>query len=147
MRGAGSKSHYEYEVKINSEVGERWCVYRRYSRFRDLHLTMKSRYGEKVKFTSITSTNFLLSIHHFRFLRFRSRPATFSKTQRRLRSRESDSSKGTCEDCSKCVEPIHRARWRTVSRWTRSTWLISALFLIRVCLRTANTALARTILL
>lgn len=41
------KTHYEYEIRIWA-ADERWCVLRRYSRFRDLHLAMKARYGEKV---------------------------------------------------------------------------------------------------
>lgn len=48
QRGAGTKTHYEYEVRICT-VDDRWCVMRRYRRFRDLHLAMKARYGEKVR--------------------------------------------------------------------------------------------------
>lgn len=47
LRGAGSKTHYEYEVRI-STVDDRWCILRRYSRFRDLHIAMKVRYKDKV---------------------------------------------------------------------------------------------------
>ncbi|KAL3287107.1 hypothetical protein HHI36_001588 [Cryptolaemus montrouzieri] len=47
LRGAGSKTHYEYEVRI-ATVDERWNILRRYSRFRDLHIAMKARYGEMV---------------------------------------------------------------------------------------------------
>uniref|UniRef100_A0A6P7GBU2 Kinesin-like protein Klp98A n=1 Tax=Diabrotica virgifera virgifera TaxID=50390 RepID=A0A6P7GBU2_DIAVI len=47
LRGAGSKTHYEYEVRINA-VDERWTILRRYSRFRDLHIAMKARYRDKV---------------------------------------------------------------------------------------------------
>nr|XP_022909743.1 kinesin-like protein Klp98A isoform X1 [Onthophagus taurus]XP_022909744.1 kinesin-like protein Klp98A isoform X2 [Onthophagus taurus] len=47
VRGAGSKTHYEYEVRITT-ADDRWSILRRYSRFRDLHLAMKSRYGERV---------------------------------------------------------------------------------------------------
>ncbi|XP_057652749.1 kinesin-like protein KIF16B isoform X2 [Diorhabda carinulata] len=47
LRGAGSRTHYEYEVRINT-IDERWTILRRYSRFRDLHLAMKARYKDKV---------------------------------------------------------------------------------------------------
>lgn len=48
LRGAGKRTHYEYDVKITTSFGEWWSVLRRYSRFRDLHLAMKARYGDKV---------------------------------------------------------------------------------------------------
>ncbi|XP_052870314.1 kinesin-like protein Klp98A [Anopheles cruzii] len=47
IRGAGKQTHYEYEVKINLP-DERWTLLRRYSRFRELHLTMKKQYGDKI---------------------------------------------------------------------------------------------------
>lgn len=47
LRGAGKQTHYEYEIKINLIDG-RWSLLRRFSRFRDLHLSMKSCYGQKV---------------------------------------------------------------------------------------------------
>lgn len=47
VRGAGSKTHYEYEVRICT-VDDRWSILRRYSRFRDLHIAMKVRYRDKV---------------------------------------------------------------------------------------------------
>ncbi|XP_049826777.1 kinesin-like protein Klp98A isoform X3 [Aethina tumida] len=47
IRGAGSKTHYEYELRICT-VDDRWTILRRYSRFRDLHLAMKVRYKDKV---------------------------------------------------------------------------------------------------
>ncbi|GLV42219.1 Kinesin-like protein at 98A [Carabus blaptoides fortunei] len=47
IRGTGTQTHYEYEVRI-STVDERWTVLRRYRRFRDLHLSMKAKYGDKV---------------------------------------------------------------------------------------------------
>ncbi|KAJ8954794.1 hypothetical protein NQ318_014906 [Aromia moschata] len=46
LRGAGSKTHYEYEVRIFT-VDDRWSILRRYSRFRDLHIAMKARYKDK----------------------------------------------------------------------------------------------------
>ncbi|XP_059611327.1 kinesin-like protein Klp98A isoform X2 [Phlebotomus argentipes] len=48
MRGAGKQTHYEYEVKVCLPDG-RWTLLRRYSRFRELHNSMKNLYGEKVK--------------------------------------------------------------------------------------------------
>ncbi|CAH1982263.1 unnamed protein product [Acanthoscelides obtectus] len=47
IRGAGSKTHYEYEVRLCTS-DDRWTILRRYSRFRDLHLAMKARYRDKV---------------------------------------------------------------------------------------------------
>ncbi|XP_071080558.1 kinesin-like protein KIF16B [Haliotis cracherodii] len=45
LRGHGSDSHHEYEVKVS--VGEdTWTIFRRYSRFRDLHQIMKKKYPE-----------------------------------------------------------------------------------------------------
>lgn len=47
LRGYNSDTHYEYEVKI--VIGdENWSVFRRYSRFRQLHTDMKIRYAEVV---------------------------------------------------------------------------------------------------
>lgn len=51
LRGAGKKTHYEYEVRLNL-VGEKWTVLRRYSRFRELHLSMRNCYGDPVKLQS-----------------------------------------------------------------------------------------------
>ncbi|XP_054289837.1 kinesin-like protein Klp98A [Macrosteles quadrilineatus] len=47
LRGAGSNTHYAYEVRV-SVAGECWAILRRYSRFRELHLQMKQKYGAKV---------------------------------------------------------------------------------------------------
>lgn len=47
VRGSGSSMHYEYEISINLEA-EKWTIMRRYSRFREMHLTMKRRYGDAV---------------------------------------------------------------------------------------------------
>lgn len=52
IRGAGKQTHYEYEIKINLPDG-RWSLLRRYSRFRELHLSMKSCYGQKVKLRNV----------------------------------------------------------------------------------------------
>ncbi|CAH1792419.1 unnamed protein product [Owenia fusiformis] len=45
MRGYGIDAHYEYEVKVNV-LGDSWSVYRRYSRFRELHNTLQHEYIE-----------------------------------------------------------------------------------------------------
>lgn len=47
LRGAGKQTHYEYEIRINLPDG-RLNILRRYSRFRELHLSMKHCYGAKV---------------------------------------------------------------------------------------------------
>ncbi|XP_067012385.2 kinesin-like protein Klp98A [Anabrus simplex] len=47
LRGAGSSTHYEYEVRVNV-AGEKWSLLRRYKRFRELHLTMRDKYGSQV---------------------------------------------------------------------------------------------------
>lgn len=49
IRGAGKQTHFEYEVRI-SLPDDKWTLLRRYSRFRELHLYLKSLYGEKVNF-------------------------------------------------------------------------------------------------
>lgn len=48
MRGVGSQTHHEYEVRIT--VGhERYTILRRYNRFRELHSEMMHKYGEQVR--------------------------------------------------------------------------------------------------
>lgn len=47
LRGAGSSTHYEYEVRLDVG-GERWSLLRRYKRFRELHANMKEKYGSQV---------------------------------------------------------------------------------------------------
>nr|CAD7441039.1 unnamed protein product [Timema bartmani] len=47
LRGASSSTHYEYEVQVIM-AGERWTLLRRYKRFRELHLSMKNKYGSPV---------------------------------------------------------------------------------------------------
>ena len=47
LRGTGSCTHYEYEVRINMG-GECWSLLRRYKRFRELHMNMKEKYGPQV---------------------------------------------------------------------------------------------------
>lgn len=63
LRGAGNKTHYEYEVRIRT-CDDRWCILRRYSRFRDLHIAMKARYKDKVcnsnSFFAFVSKEFLI---------------------------------------------------------------------------------------
>ncbi|XP_061478581.1 kinesin-like protein KIF16B isoform X2 [Rhineura floridana] len=43
--GQGKDEHYEYEIKI-SVLDETWTVFRRYSRFREMHQTLKLKYPE-----------------------------------------------------------------------------------------------------
>uniref|UniRef100_A0A1A7XYF4 Kinesin family member 16Ba n=1 Tax=Iconisemion striatum TaxID=60296 RepID=A0A1A7XYF4_9TELE len=45
LRGQGKDEHFEFEVKI-SVVDETWTVFRRYSRFREMHKSLKSKYPE-----------------------------------------------------------------------------------------------------
>jgi kinesin family member 16B len=47
MRGAGKQTHVEYEIRIFLS-DDRWLLLRRFSRFRELHLSMKELYGDKV---------------------------------------------------------------------------------------------------
>ncbi|XP_067617469.1 kinesin-like protein Klp98A isoform X2 [Eurosta solidaginis] len=47
IRGAGKQTHYEYEVRITLSDGK-LNILRRYSRFRELHLSMKHCYGAKI---------------------------------------------------------------------------------------------------
>lgn len=60
IRGAGKQTHVEYEVRITLPE-EKWTLLRRYSRFRELHLTMKAAYGEKVCFALLSFQNELFS--------------------------------------------------------------------------------------
>ncbi|KAK3871433.1 hypothetical protein Pcinc_023420 [Petrolisthes cinctipes] len=48
MRGAGSAAHWEYEVKI-AAGNDSWTVFRRYRRFRELHMYMCHKYGPPVE--------------------------------------------------------------------------------------------------
>ncbi|XP_071517126.1 kinesin-like protein Klp98A isoform X2 [Panulirus ornatus] len=48
MRGAGSAAHWEYEVKITAG-NDSWTVFRRYRRFRELHMYMCHKYGQPVE--------------------------------------------------------------------------------------------------
>lgn len=43
--GQGKDEHFEFEVKI-SVLDETWTVFRRYSRFREMHKTLKLKYAE-----------------------------------------------------------------------------------------------------
>ncbi|XP_012936774.1 kinesin-like protein KIF16B [Aplysia californica] len=43
LRGSGRDLHYEYLVKV-SVGSESWCIFRRYSRFREMHTTLKKKY-------------------------------------------------------------------------------------------------------
>ncbi|XP_075319385.1 kinesin-like protein KIF16B isoform X4 [Odontesthes bonariensis] len=45
LRGQGKDEHFEFEVKI-SVNDETWTVFRRYSRFREMHKSLKLKYPE-----------------------------------------------------------------------------------------------------
>ncbi|KAF4075373.1 hypothetical protein AMELA_G00233910 [Ameiurus melas] len=45
LRGQGKDEHYEFEVKI-TVLEETWTVFRRYSRFREMHKSLKMKYPE-----------------------------------------------------------------------------------------------------
>ncbi|XP_037073057.1 kinesin-like protein Klp98A [Pollicipes pollicipes] len=45
LRGVGRDAHFEYEVRV-TVPGERYTIYRRYQRFRDLQKYTVQRYGE-----------------------------------------------------------------------------------------------------
>ncbi|KAJ7407207.1 hypothetical protein WISP_127912 [Willisornis vidua] len=45
--GQGKDEHYEFEIKI-TVLDETWTVFRRYSRFREMHKTLKLKYPERV---------------------------------------------------------------------------------------------------
>ncbi|KAM7345513.1 kinesin-like protein 98A isoform 2-T2 [Cochliomyia hominivorax] len=47
IRGAGKQTHYEYEIRIILPDGK-LNLLRRYSRFRELHMSMKNIYGVKI---------------------------------------------------------------------------------------------------
>ncbi|XP_070711857.1 kinesin-like protein KIF16B [Pempheris klunzingeri] len=45
LRGQGKDEHFEFEVKI-AVMDEMWTVFRRYSRFREMHKSLKLKYPE-----------------------------------------------------------------------------------------------------
>ncbi|XP_030635748.1 kinesin-like protein KIF16B [Chanos chanos] len=45
LRGQGKDEHFEFEVKI-TVLDETWTVFRRYSRFREMHKSLKLKYPE-----------------------------------------------------------------------------------------------------
>ncbi|XP_028263088.1 kinesin-like protein KIF16B isoform X7 [Parambassis ranga] len=45
LRGQGKDEHFEFEVKI-TVMDETWTVFRRYSRFREMHKSLKFRYPQ-----------------------------------------------------------------------------------------------------
>lgn len=49
VRGAGTSSHYEYEVRIVC-CDDSWTLLRRFRRFRELYVLMRQKYGDKVSF-------------------------------------------------------------------------------------------------
>lgn len=48
LRGSGSSAHWEYEVKLAAGP-DSWTVFRRYRRFRELHMYMCHKYGQPVE--------------------------------------------------------------------------------------------------
>lgn len=48
IRGAGASSHYEYEVRVIAQ-DDSWTLLRRYRRFRELYISMRQKYGSKVR--------------------------------------------------------------------------------------------------
>lgn len=90
IRGAGKQTHYEYEVRI-CLLDDRWVLLRRYSRFRELHLSLKSCYGEKVSCVLLymlynSSVLFLKKINAIPFPRrelFASNKETIARLRRR----------------------------------------------------------------
>lgn len=55
IRGAGKHTHFEYEIRITLP-DDKWSLMRRYSRFRELHISLKSFYGEKVCISTLLFT-------------------------------------------------------------------------------------------
>ncbi|XP_058799880.1 kinesin-like protein Klp98A isoform X2 [Phymastichus coffea] len=47
IRGAGTSSHYEYEVRVVA-ADDSWTLLRRYRRFRELYVSMRQKYANKV---------------------------------------------------------------------------------------------------
>uniref|UniRef100_A0A8C8G682 Kinesin-like protein KIF16B n=1 Tax=Oncorhynchus tshawytscha TaxID=74940 RepID=A0A8C8G682_ONCTS len=45
LRGQGKDEHFEFEIKI-TVMDETWTVFRRYSRFREMHKTLKMKFPE-----------------------------------------------------------------------------------------------------
>ncbi|XP_037786236.1 uncharacterized protein LOC119582068 [Penaeus monodon] len=66
MRGAGSAAHWEYEVKI-AAGNDSWTVFRRYRRFRELHMYMCHKYGQPFIFsggrTLLSTTEVIWQLH------------------------------------------------------------------------------------
>lgn len=57
VRGSGTSSHYEYEVRVVTS-DDSWTLLRRYRRFRELYVSMREKYGSKVCFN--------ISINHIK---------------------------------------------------------------------------------
>ena len=53
IRGAGTSSHYEYEVRVVAQ-DDSWTLLRRYRRFRELYISMRQKYGSKVSESLLT---------------------------------------------------------------------------------------------
>lgn len=69
MRGAGKQTHYEYEVRIVLPDGK-LNILRRYSRFRELHLSMKHCYGAKVRICTYIYIVINMKIYKHFYLNF-----------------------------------------------------------------------------
>lgn len=113
VRGAGKQTHYEYEVRIALPDGK-LNILRRYSRFRELHMSMKNVYGAKVSLA-------IVPLYHrsgfsntlpFRLAPCHSRLGSYS-----LRiAKQWQSIAGVCLNCIYddsllCVHGYHRARY------------------------------------
>ena len=76
-RGAGARTHHEYEVRVRLP-GAAWALLRRYRRFRDLYLAARALYGEKVgsqfvyffniwvKFMKVLAPSHLFDLQYFK---------------------------------------------------------------------------------
>lgn len=52
-RGAGARTHHEYEVRVRLPATA-WALLRRYRRFRDLYLAARALYGDKVTIITVS---------------------------------------------------------------------------------------------
>ena len=67
-RGSGSDSHIVYEIKIKVNH-DRYTIYRRYRKFRELHDNMVAKYGKKVILTfTIPLKQIILWFLPFRYI-------------------------------------------------------------------------------
>lgn len=59
IRGAGTSSHYEFEVRVVAN-DDSWTLLRRYRRFRELYVSMRQKYGTKVSKKSCVIIRFVI---------------------------------------------------------------------------------------